>query len=501
MVILMNTDLIERLKSDVTAIVLQGETEHLFAKDQALAQFYPVLLSILRARPAWIESLGQQLNPKIDELFNNNPILKQQFLAQLDSTAPQDEIEQTLNRAIVPTMNFLQAEAGAPTAEAVGHLLDTHADSIQRALPVWAGPILASLGVSPLAGQNLNRAPGRASEPEAEPELTEEKKAVVFWPFILLVIIAAIILFFFRGCLRDDDPDELRNAQAVSEAAATNPAILKISTGSQGEIVNCQVQMNDPKYMQILQNEIKQIFNYSIGCGAVANENYHSEFIDQDTIPSVLKLLQGMSNVTLTWAGNQVSVQAANSADAQRLAGQIRGLAKNVEVVTQKPVDMDEAINTANTEAKKALDELQMENIEALDVATALNLQIIHFATGSTEIPEVNKSLLDQTAALLQYAKDVRLIVMGHTDTEGSSTQNQELSLKRAQAIVNYLVQKGVNPAQLQPVGMAANQPAQSNATSNGQYQNRRVTFEVMSTEDDRVHTVDNEGVVEKKAS
>lgn len=142
-----------------------------------------------------------------------------------------------------------------------------------------------------------------------------------------------------------------------------------------------------------------------------------------------------------------------------------------------------------------------MENIEALDVATALNLQLIHFATGSTEIPEVNKSLLDQTAALLQYAKDVRLTVIGHTDTEGSSTQNQELSLKRAQAIVNYLVQKGVNPAQLQPVGMAANQPAQSNATSNGQYQNRRVTFEVMSTEDGRVHTVDNEGVVEKKAS
>ena len=133
MVILMNTDLIERLKSDVTAIVLQCETEHLFAKDQALAQFYPVFLSILRARPAWIESLGQQLNPKIDELFNNNPTLKQQFLAQLDSTAPQDEIEQTLNRAIVPTMNFLQAEAGAPTAEAVGHLLDTHADAIQRA--------------------------------------------------------------------------------------------------------------------------------------------------------------------------------------------------------------------------------------------------------------------------------------------------------------------------------------------------------------------------------
>ena len=68
----MNVDLMERLKSDVTAIVLQGETEHLFAKDQALSQFYPIFLSILRARPAWIESLSQQLNPKIHELFNGN---------------------------------------------------------------------------------------------------------------------------------------------------------------------------------------------------------------------------------------------------------------------------------------------------------------------------------------------------------------------------------------------------------------------------------------------
>ena len=161
----MNIDFMERLKSDVTAIVLQGETEHLFAKDQALAQFYPVFLSILRARPAWIEILGQQLNPKIHELFNANPALKQQFLDQLDQSAPQEEIEQTLNRSIVPTMNFLQTEAGASSQEAISHLLETHADSIQRALPVWAGPILAALGVSPLAGHSLNQEPVLEAEP------------------------------------------------------------------------------------------------------------------------------------------------------------------------------------------------------------------------------------------------------------------------------------------------------------------------------------------------
>lgn len=489
----MNIDLIERLKSDVTAIVLQGETEHLFAKDQALAYFYPVFLSILRTRPAWIESLGQQLNPNIDELFNENPALKQQFLSHLDATAPRNEIEQTLNRAIVPTMTFLQNEAGAPDADAISHLLDTHADSIWRALPVWAGPLLAALGVSPLAGHNLNQ------EPEQTIIIQEEKRTGFLWPFIIFLILAALILFFFRGCMRDDDPDDLRNAQAASEAAATQPASLKLSTGSNGEIVSCQLELNNPQYMEILQKEIKQIFNYNIGCGALTSEIYHSEFIDQDTIPTVLKLLQGMPNVSLSWVGNQVAVQAASSADAERLASQIRGLAKNMTVVTQQPVDMSQAINTANTEAEQALSSIKPDNIQALDVATALNLQIIHFDTASSEIPEVNKSLLDQTAALLQRAPHVHLVVKGHTDAEGSAAQNKDLSLRRAEAIVNYLTQKGVDPAQLQAVGLGESQPMEPNATPAGQFENRRVAFEVMSTDDGKVHSVDTEGVVERK--
>ncbi len=128
-------------------------------------------------------------------------------------------------------------------------------------------------------------------------------------------------------------------------------------------------------------------------------------------------------------------------------------------------------------------------------------MQMIHFSTGSAEIPEMNKRLLDQTAALLQSTKDVRLTVKGHTDDEGSDAQNQALSLKRAQAIVDYLIEKGVDPAQLQAVGMGPNQPVESNASSNGQYQNRRVTFEVMNTENGIVREVDSEGIVEKKAS
>ena len=493
MVTIMNIDFIERLKSDVTAIVLQGETEHLFAKDQALAQFYPIFLSILRARPAWIENLGQQLNPKIHELFNANPALKQQFLDQVDQSAPQDEIEHTLNRSIVPTMNFLQTEAGASSPEAISHLLETHADSIQRALPLWAGPILAALGVSPLAGQNLNQEPVLAEQTII---VQEERKTGFLWPFIIFLILAGLILFLVRSCMQDDVEDS--NTQATSEVAAAQPASLRLSTGSNGEIVSCQLQLNNPQYMEILQNEIKQIFNYNIGCGALSSKVYHSEFIDQDTIPTVLRTMQGMPNVSLDWIGNQVSVRAATNAEAERLAAQIRSLAKNVTVVTQQPLNRSDVINTANSEAEQALASIKTDNVKALDVATALNLQIINFDTASTEVPEVNKLVLDQAAALLQRAPHVILKVTGHADAQGSEAENKVLSVQRAQAITSYLVGKGVNPAQLQAVGMGEDRPVEPNATPAGQFQNRRVTFEVVNTETGIVREVDDEGVVEK---
>ncbi|WP_312326316.1 OmpA family protein [Acinetobacter sp.] len=493
MVTIMNIDFIERLKSDVTAIVLQGETEHLFAKDQALAQFHPIFLSILRSRPAWIENLGQQLNPKIHELFNANPALKQQFLDQVDQSAPQDEIEHTLNRSIVPTMNFLQTEAGASSPEAISHLLETHADSIQRALPLWAGPILAALGVSPLAGQNLNQEPVLAEQTII---VQEERKTGFLWPFIIFLILAGLILFLVRSCMQDDVEDS--NTQATSEVAAAQPASLRLSTGSNGEIVSCQLQLNNPQYMEILQNEIKQIFNYNIGCGALSSEVYHSEFIDQDTIPTVLRTMQGMPNVSLDWIGNQVSVRAATNAEAERLAAQIRSLAKNVTVVTQQPLNRSDVINTANSEAEQALASIKTDNVKALDVATALNLQIINFDTASTEVPEVNKLVLDQAAALLQRAPHVILKVTGHADAQGSEAENKVLSVQRAQAITSYLVGKGVNPAQLQAVGMGEDQPVEPNATPAGQFQNRRVTFEVVNTETGIVREVDDEGVVEK---
>ena len=73
------------------------------------------------------------------------------------------------------------------------------------------------------------------------------------------------------------------------------------------------------------------------------------------------------------------------------------------------------------------------------------------------------------------------------------------MSLKRAEAIKNYLVAKGDDPAQLKAEGYGQEQPKADNSTPEGQFQNRRIEFEVLNTETGKVREVTNQGVTEVK--
>lgn len=489
----MNINLIELLRQKVSAIVLEGETEYLSEKSQALSSFFPILLSIFKSRPALIDTLQNQLNPRLEDIFTSNPTLKPQFLEQISGTVPTSTIENTLNRAIAPTLNFLENEAGSAEPSAIVHLIDTHWQDIDSALPHWGAVFLSALGVAAVADHSLHQAP----VVEPYPIVEEKKKSGFLLPIIGLIILIALLALMFKACSNKDEPA----TEVPMQTASTELAKLQFSTSSNGELLTCQLYSGDANYVELLQKEIKQSFNHNIGCGAETNARYNREFIDQDAIPSVLKLMKGVPNASLTWTGNQLSIQAANPSDAQQLAAKIQPLVRNMTVMTQAaadtamPIDTNAAITTGNTNAEKALAEIKPDNIKALDIATALNMQIINFDTGSATIPDANKSILDQGAALIKRVPEVHLTVKGHTDAVGSAESNKALSQKRAQAVVNYLVQQGVDPAQLQAVGYGQEQPIADNVTPEGQFKNRRIEFEVLNTETGIVREVDDKGI------
>lgn len=495
----MNINLIDLLKQKVSAIVLEGETEHLSEKSQALSGFFPILLSILKSKPDLIAKLQGQLNPRLTDIFTGHPALKQQILEKISGTVSTESIESTLNRSIAPTLGFLEVEAGSSEPNAIGRLIERHWSTVSNALPAWAPAILSGLGISAAStiGSNVHQLP------KAEPyrKVVEEKKKSGFLlPLIAFIILAALLALIFKSCSSNKET-EPTTAQVPAQATASEPAKLQLSTGSTGDLTTCQVYSGNASYLDTLQKEIKQIFNHSTGCGVETNANYQNDFIDQNAISSVLKLVKGVPNASLTWVGNQLSIQTANPADAQQLVAKIQPLVKDMTVVTPvdttttTPVDTNAAITSGNNNAEKALADINPDNVQALDVATALNMQIINFATASANIPDANKVILDKAAALMKGASEVKLTVKGFTDSVGNAESNKKLSQKRAQAVADYLVKQGVNPAQLQSVGYGQEQPVADNTTDEGKFKNRRIEFEVLNTDTGVVREVDDKGI------
>ncbi|MBX2845171.1 MAG: OmpA family protein, partial [Saprospiraceae bacterium] len=99
----------------------------------------------------------------------------------------------------------------------------------------------------------------------------------------------------------------------------------------------------------------------------------------------------------------------------------------------------------------------------------------ILFNTNSDVIRTVSRTKLDEIAAIMQQYPNTRFVVEGHTDSSGDDSYNMDLSRKRAAAVVNYLVGKGINRSMLSSVGYGETQPIASNSTAEGRAQNRRV--------------------------
>lgn len=95
----------------------------------------------------------------------------------------------------------------------------------------------------------------------------------------------------------------------------------------------------------------------------------------------------------------------------------------------------------------------------------------------------------------MQKSPQVKLTVMGHTDATGDAAVNKTLSQNRAQAVVDYLIFKGVDPAQLRAIGYGQEKPIADNQTDEGKFKNRRIEFEVLNTDSGVVREVDDRGV------
>jgi outer membrane protein OmpA-like peptidoglycan-associated protein len=103
----------------------------------------------------------------------------------------------------------------------------------------------------------------------------------------------------------------------------------------------------------------------------------------------------------------------------------------------------------------------------------------IAFRYASAVLDAASKPTLDRLAEAAKTCPGLQIEVAGHASSEGTPMHNRQLSLKRANSVVAYLVRAGVDAAQLQPVGYGASRPAAPNDTAESKARNRRIEFTV----------------------
>ena len=106
--------------------------------------------------------------------------------------------------------------------------------------------------------------------------------------------------------------------------------------------------------------------------------------------------------------------------------------------------------------------------------------QAVLFRIGSATISEEFIPTLELGVAVMNLNPQVQMVVEGHTDSVGDDIFNRRLSERRAQAVVDYLVGRGVERDRLEAVGFGESDPVASNDTAEGRQLNRRIEVNLL---------------------
>jgi OOP family OmpA-OmpF porin len=104
-----------------------------------------------------------------------------------------------------------------------------------------------------------------------------------------------------------------------------------------------------------------------------------------------------------------------------------------------------------------------------------LILEGVNFEFDRARLLRESDVVLDRVAASLKDWPEIRVEVGGHTDSKGSDEYNRDLSERRAHAVRDYLMSKGIRASRLEAKGYGESDPIASNDTEAGRARNRRV--------------------------
>jgi len=120
--------------------------------------------------------------------------------------------------------------------------------------------------------------------------------------------------------------------------------------------------------------------------------------------------------------------------------------------------------------------------LEGINTGNSVTLNNIFFPVNESRLLPASETDLEELVHFMQYNKQVKIEISGHTDNSGKEQDNQLLSEKRALAVYTYLLTKGIDKDRMEYKGYGQNNPIADNSTEQGKQQNRRTDFKIIAT-------------------
>jgi outer membrane protein OmpA-like peptidoglycan-associated protein len=268
------------------------------------------------------------------------------------------------------------------------------------------------------------------------------------------------------GCAAAMPPQDLVNARTAYDrankgpAAAYNPADLHIAK-EQLDVAETAFRENgdtqdtrDQAYVAIRKSELAE------------------------TVARTKQADQTKAGVVDAMHDDQKKTVAHTSAQLEQAKGQLA--AQNVAIAAQAVALKDAEKRAAQAAAD--LSKFASVKQEPRGMVITLSGSVLFASAKADLLPAAQLKLNDVATALTKEDPISKIVVEGHTDSQGSAANNQELSQRRAQVVRDYLVTRGIASDRISAQGFASTRSVADNNSPEGRANNRRVEIVVQPT-------------------
>ena len=267
-------------------------------------------------------------------------------------------------------------------------------------------------------------------------------------------------------------------ATTTGSGTSTSSALSRLTLSNDNGVVTVAGTVHDQATRQSILDTLRKTFGDSAIKGDIAINANATPAPWLANLPAAVAQMK-TPGVRAVFEDRTISLAGLSDAERDRLTNSLKSLFGAAGMTFAAIDPLMSLVSDTNSKAAAALAGLG-SRFQATDLLNILNNSIINFPTGSADIPEINRTLLQQAAGpFKQLPAGTVVEISGYTDNTGDPAANLQLSQHRADAVKNALTQSGVNPGMLVARGYGSANPIASNDTEEGRFRNRRISYQM----------------------